>query len=1041
MENLDPLREIVYRNFQHVEELGNDILRGERLYADKPFAVAYIDLSDSIIERSQDLSQFQEKLIGADFFSSDDDLRWNNYLYFVAGPKSLARDGFAVAKARIESDRHFARKFVLSAKDLSARLSDGPAIDVADPTKSADAASTWAALLRGASLGIVLEQKPRTTTLELIANGNAFRAESSTQPQAIERRPDPLSTGQLRKITIGDFRPIIRDRSFEFRDVNLIYGPNGVGKTSLLEAVEALYCGRIRRDPDALYGEIEGEVSAASGGVTEIHAITTPAALKARNLIWYGRSDPQSSAISQGFTRFNFLDTDAAFRLSFESDPEKIKLDFGRLLVGPETAKLWTHLFKLEREVAQKLEALDERLPSLRAQVDLLAAEVKRYRDAPSESSLFEKEYQSRIVDLGLKKAEPGTGLQLDLQERSRLESISRRLAQILIGSAVAPTTVEVVRNRAAALEGAQVSVRSLNDQYTRMTVETAESARRKSAAQEDVRILELWVRYCEAGASNVAASLADAESKAAVMRAALRDQPDEIFRDVPTEYAGLPITGAVAAAQEALNVARQQEERASLALSQQLQLGEALAALRKDLRDAAKAVMDRSGDRSRCPVCTTVHPPAELAQKLHALVSGDVEPLAVGLRGSVHIAKETLDRQRSAVQLLSSLDRFRLANEIEGTTPAVEILREVLNQREQLTGLVTEIGRLRGAAKALEASGLDWNLFVPTREAVGHLIPKGLDRAAATDVASVLKAVRAAIQSEDDKMADLRERAASLAADISSTVVKAGLTLSGVAPETVIAVERESRRAAAALAAIASISDEIVLADGESLEVLQTNINSALMAFDKALHARRQQEQAQGNLKKMIGDLEQATSQLSEDAKSRNNLARANEVLSRIVNEYSLSRATHDALIAIRGRVSSIFNRIHSPPEYELGDLQDGPLLVKETSKQPHNVDQVSTGQRAALALSIFLALNSSAKSAPPIIIIDDPVAHVDDLNALSFLDYLRDLVVTSQKQVFFSTADARLAALFQKKFEFLGEERYRRISLVLEGGGTGRQ
>ena len=61
----------------------------------------------------------------------------------------------------------------------------------------------------------------------------------------------------------------------------------------------------------------------------------------------------------------------------------------------------------------------------------------------------------------------------------------------------------------------------------------------------------------------------------------------------------------------------------------------------------------------------------------------------------------------------------------------------------------------------------------------------------------------------------------------------------------------------------------------------------------------------------------------------------------------------------------------------------------------------------------------------------IDDPVAHVDDLNALSFLDYLRDLAVTSKKQVFFATADARIASLFTRKFGFLGEN-FKRIDLV---------
>ena len=68
----------------------------------------------------------------------------------------------------------------------------------------------------------------------------------------------------------------------------------------------------------------------------------------------------------------------------------------------------------------------------------------------------------------------------------------------------------------------------------------------------------------------------------------------------------------------------------------------------------------------------------------------------------------------------------------------------------------------------------------------------------------------------------------------------------------------------------------------------------------------------------------------------------------------------------------------------------------------------------------------------APPVILIDDPIAHVDDMNSLSFLDYLREVAVQEQRQIFFATASDKLAALFQRKFDFLGEEGFRRLNLT---------
>jgi len=93
--------------------------------------------------------------------------------------------------------------------------------------------------------------------------------------------------------------------------------------------------------------------------------------------------------------------------------------------------------------------------------------------------------------------------------------------------------------------------------------------------------------------------------------------------------------------------------------------------------------------------------------------------------------------------------------------------------------------------------------------------------------------------------------------------------------------------------------------------------------------------------------------------------------------------------------------------------------------------LNEVSTGQRAAYALSIFLSMNARVGRAPKVLLLDDPIAHVDDLNALSFIDYLRDISLDGERQIFFATADDKLAGLFAHKFHFLGKD-FRAIDLT---------
>ncbi|RKZ10172.1 hypothetical protein DRQ50_14605 [bacterium] len=90
-----------------------------------------------------------------------------------------------------------------------------------------------------------------------------------------------------------------------------------------------------------------------------------------------------------------------------------------------------------------------------------------------------------------------------------------------------------------------------------------------------------------------------------------------------------------------------------------------------------------------------------------------------------------------------------------------------------------------------------------------------------------------------------------------------------------------------------------------------------------------------------------------------------------------------------------------------------------------------MSSGQRNALSLAIFLTMNRKVSQGPSIIMLDDPVAHVDDLNILSFLDCLRELLFSCKRQVFFATASPKTANLFRKKFDYLGQDGFREFEL----------
>ena len=215
-------------------------------------------------------------------------------------------------------------------------------------------------------------------------------------------------------------------------------------------------------------------------------------------------------------------------------------------------------------------------------------------------------------------------------------------------------------------------------------------------------------------------------------------------------------------------------------------------------------------------------------------------------------------------------------------------------------------------------------------------------------------------------------------------------------------------------------------------LAELHTRVAAVASACSEAVEALRNEVSNSEELRVLPQTIDAQRLTLKSARGEAEALDAARKVLDDLFANASLESATQDALEAIGDQINEVFSRIHSPKEYEYVGSPDVLLRSVET-QETRTLTQVSTGQRAAFALSIFLARNRTATNAPPILLIDDPIAHIDDLNALSFLDYLRDLAVNSGRQIFFATADTKVASLFSKKFSFLGDD-FKTISLVRE-------
>jgi DNA repair exonuclease SbcCD ATPase subunit len=202
------------------------------------------------------------------------------------------------------------------------------------------------------------------------------------------------------------------------------------------------------------------------------------------------------------------------------------------------------------------------------------------------------------------------------------------------------------------------------------------------------------------------------------------------------------------------------------------------------------------------------------------------------------------------------------------------------------------------------------------------------------------------------------------------------------------------------------------------------------LRTASRLLHNRiRDLDEGAAKSDLLVQKLEEIAKLESEISQFRSKVNKASSLLTQledIAAKLDKKQVLSDFVNSNRQQICDHFISIHSPREFRdirFESLGSEGIRFIRTSGKESSLSEISTGQRAAFTLAIFLTLNGLVKDGPPYLLLDDPVATVDDLNALAFFDALREVSIASDKQVFFATANDRVATLFARKFSFLGD------------------
>jgi chromosome segregation protein len=1028
---LETARQKVTKLLVGVEEIDEAVVRGERHYAGKCFAVAYVDLADDVIGRARRLREFQERLLGEDYFHSSGDLRWNNYIYIVAGPKSVEQPDFQLAKAAIEADEDFARKRVVFEDELEAVLGAAKYFTPSKSSQEFDIVGEWSKLLREAKIDGILDRPARTTMLAQIGAGEAGRVATSHKVLSLHASDKELQERWLSKVRVENFRAVHDGKeNFNFGQVTLITGPNGTGKTSLLEAIEFFYCGQNRRSISKsakVYGTLWGSEKQNLAPIDSSR-------LRARCLHWYNREEKTSTGLLNGFGRYNFLDTDAAFRVTADINPDDLPDDLSRLIVGPDASQIWSYVVKLAPEVQTAADRTYHYLQDAQKNFEALQTKLRELQERPSDAKALSEAFRSSLLQIGF-RGMLQTAPFVSADEAKPVQAAYSAI-QILLSSGPAFITLESLEERSGAINKVYTTVKLLDTEVKSLNSQVSELESQANNFDIWVKLLERWAVYVRAGYSSVQQAYFQCSELVSGAEAKLGVFANAEVPAIDPKYKSVQLVNALHSAIQGIHETSTQIaslEKMSAAFGQAATVRAQTA---QNLKTAVLEVLKGGAPATTCPVCHTVHGEGALKEHIERITSELAQPVELTeLSRQLSAARETHKQWLAWKAFLEHLQQIALQLSLPTTQACGEIADALSLARRNLEQAKANMQPVTDALNVLQHSGLsvvEHDNLLSSVIKLSSLTERPYDISVVESQAKDF--VNAAVLSRE-KISSLRMQTEQLLRRIveemsplfdegwrTRTSTLAGMNAFEHLFDEIYTLEKQRDE----LLLNFDIGKQVKLSDFEA------TLAGLLRALNEALQAVAHEKTVSADISQLLANIETQKKHIAELLRRHLNLHSASVALNKMISELSLESATAKSLSAIGLEINDAFARIHSPSEYEYVG-SEGVLLRSKANQENWTLDKVSTGQRAAFALSVFLALNRTAAKAPPIILIDDPVAHVDDLNALSFLDYLRDLTVTSRKQVFFATADARVAALFTRKFSFLGDN-FKRINLSRE-------
>lgn len=985
--------------FANLKPLNDNLYKGNYQVDNKLAGVYFLNFGKTITEK--DFEELQYKYLAEEFYKNEDSLQWNIYLLFINS--NISDD----LKSKILSNDKYARKLIFQEDEFL----DYFELEKSNKASLPDIVSEWKNELRKVDLQEVYSKASYVDAVENFIENTTIKEVDDGATVDLSNIPtvDKISNINLD----SNYRPFPLVRNYNFGSVNLVSGVNGAGKTSLLESIELILTGKSNRNSDE--GEQTGSISAIlNNNIEEVYTPQDTAKYKSRDIKWYNRNHLiRGNNCYQSFNQFNFFNSDAAYQFASSDHEEQIKESLKQIILGSEYTFLRDRIEGFEDRLSPKFNSLERKLV---AQKELINSHTQLINDLKSDSNL--EDIKNNIA-----------GNILALKYKNKLSVDDYSISSLYINEI--KTETEYILNQNLGFDYS-----NLNKLRSKVNKQLVEVSLLKDKFNERVsnRINFLGELKSLESRRDKAKSILkyyDVEELSSIedMEEQLQKHNLKLLKveKIKKAFLILQLDSFLKENNKFENLLKSKNKELKVVSSDRKEIEIEIEILNKNfsaiedilnkIKLLGKDFLSHNEHSQNCPLCEQQISHRELSGKLDEDFKNNMDKSILDKK--TKILSELKLKELNLTSELKTLNSLKVIAEEEilgfENMPIKEIAlhldsliseEELVKQKKAIIeSTLAQIAAIGGSVSEFKSLKEEIATYLDTD---GSFDKKDIDKLLSNledEIKKIVDAIENINQENDLLISNLNK---------SLQLRETTYDISKILDE----IETQNEKVKALEFSFIKIKTYLNLEEDKSV----IELSKDLYTLEENIKSLRDSESRQRELKRIIQELVEAKSFISKNTSKHSRLKKAVKVLQK------LKTNDDDSILADYfnenlKEINDIFKTIHAPQEFTDLKFEDKRLTLYKNEVK-HSIGQISTGQRAALVLSIFISLNRKLKNGPNIILFDDPVTFIDDFNALSFLDFLRYFIVKEGKQIFFATANRKFSTLFKKKFEFLGDD-----------------